>query len=270
MATSKPYSFPAIAIRYIRYLISAGNSKGHGIHSPFVFSFIRDVLNDTSKHKCYETIEIIRSRLMKDQDHLVVEDLGAGAGRGGGRERSIASIAKNAAKPPRLAKLLFRVVNHFQPSVMIELGTSLGITTAYLGSGNIKGKLYTLEGAPAIAAVAKQTLDEAGVYNVEQISGNFDDTLAPLLNRIGKVDFAYIDGNHRYEPTMRYFRQLLASSHQNSIIVLDDIHWSNEMEKAWDDIRNHAGVTCTIDLFFLGFVFFRPEFKSKQDFIIRF
>ncbi|KIC89450.1 SAM-dependent methyltransferase [Flavihumibacter sp. ZG627] len=259
-----------MAVRYIRYLIRAGNGKGHGIHSPFVFSFIRDVLNDNRKYNCYGRIELIRSRLLNDQRQLVVEDLGAGAGRGGGRERSIVSIAKNAAKPPRLAKLLFRVVNYFQPSLMIELGTSLGITTAYLASGNINGKLYTLEGAPAIAAAAKQNLDEAGVSNVEQISGNFDDTLAPLLNRIGTVDFAYIDGNHRYEPTMRYFRQLLASSNYNSIIVLDDIHWSKEMETAWNDIRNHAGVSCTIDLFFLGFVFFRPEFKSKQHFIIRF
>jgi len=53
-------------------------------------------------------------------------------------------------------------------------------------------------------------------------------------------------------------------------LVFDDIHWSAEMEKAWLEIKSHPSVQYTIDIFFLGFVFFRPDFKVKQNFSIRF
>ena len=84
------------------------------------------------------------------------------------------------------------------------------------------------------------------------------------------IDMAYIDGNHRLEPTLNYFEQLLGKKNNSSIFIFDDIHWSKEMEEAWERIKTHPSVRCTIDIFFLGFVFFREEFKAKQDFMIRF
>jgi len=39
------YSFPIRLYKYFNYYLNASNGKGHGVHSPFVFSFITSVLN---------------------------------------------------------------------------------------------------------------------------------------------------------------------------------------------------------------------------------
>jgi predicted O-methyltransferase YrrM len=146
----------------------------------------------------------------------------------------------------------------------------LGITTSYLSLANPESRLITMEGAKEIGKVAKQNFRNLAIRNIEVIEGNFDNTLASVVNRVSTVDFAFIDGNHRKEPTERYFKELLAKTHNDSILVFDDIHWSSEMEAAWKTIKINAAVTCSIDLFFIGIVFFRKEFKAKQHFAIRF
>ena len=106
--------------------------------------------------------------------------------------------------------------------------------------------------------------------NIQLVEGNFDHTLDQVLKSTTPFDFVFIDGNHRLEPTVRYFNQILPNLHANSIVVLDDIHWSKEMEQAWETIQQHPAVSLTIDLFFIGIVFFRAEQKEKEHFTIRF
>jgi predicted O-methyltransferase YrrM len=130
--------------------------------------------------------------------------------------------------------------------------------------------VITCEGSPAVADAAMRNLSSLDLYNVHLRIGNFDDTLGGILSSLEKLDMVFIDGNHRMEPTLRYFHQMLPKFHEHSIVVFDDIHWSEEMEAAWQGIIEHPSVTCSIDLFFLGFVFFRRDFKVKQHFTIRF
>jgi predicted O-methyltransferase YrrM len=127
-----------------------------------------------------------------------------------------------------------------------------------------------MEGSKEIADFAKQDFQKLKLKNIELVEGNFDNTLSSVVHGLSTVDFAFIDGNHRKEPTIKYFQQLLAKTNNDSILVFDDIHWSSEMEAAWQTIRKNAAVTCSIDLFFIGIVFFRKEFKEKQHFVIRF
>jgi predicted O-methyltransferase YrrM len=264
------YAAPQLAVKYIRYYLTAANGKGHGIHSPFVYDFIIHVLNDKKKYSQYNVIEACRKRMLQDRRLLQVEDFGAGSGRGHTRQRTIEAIAKSALKPPKLAQLLFRIVQYYKPAAMIEMGTSLGITAAYLALGNPCGKLVTCEGAASIAAVAKENLSYLQIPNIHIATGNFDETLPLLLNKPGNIDFAFIDGNHRAVPTLRYFEQLLQKANRPAILIFDDIHWSAGMESAWQQIKNHPAAMLTIDLFFLGMVFLNADFKVKQDFIIRF
>ena len=162
------------------------------------------------------------------------------------------------------------MVKYYQPATVVELGTSLGITTSYLSLAKADANLITMEGSGEIARIAKLNFKTLGLKNIELIEGNFDNTLSPNVSRLSSVDFAFIDGNHRKEPTERYFRELLPKTNNDSILVFDDIHWSSEMEAAWETIKNNTAVTCSIDLFFIGLVFFRKEFQEKQHFRIRF
>jgi predicted O-methyltransferase YrrM len=258
------------ALAYLRYWLRSGNA--HGLHSPFIYGLYTTVICHNGKFGAFSAIEARRRELRRSSQRIAVTDFGAGSQVAGtsGRERRLGDIARHAAKPPRLAQLLFRLVNHFQPATILELGTSLGLTTAYLASANSRNQVITFEGCPNTAAVARETFEKLHLRNVQLVVGNLDQTLPTTLTELAKpVDFVFFDGNHRYEPTLRYFEQCLGKAHEDSVFVLDDIHWSAEMEQAWEAIKAHPAVTVTVDLFYVGLVFFRKK-QPRQDFRLRF
>lgn len=264
------YSSFQLAKKFIRYYINAKNGKGHGIHSPFVFDFIKKVLNDKHNYPCYSTIEKRRKELLNDDTNISVEDYGAGSAVIPYKTRKVKAIAASSLKQKKFAQLLYRIAKYYDPKNMIELGTSFGISTSYLASASDSSNVYTLEGAASIAAIAQQTFDKLDLKNIELIKGNFNETLPALFKQQDYIDLLFVDGNHRHDATLKYFYEALKKVKVSSIFIFDDIHWSFEMEEAWDEIKSHESVTLTIDLFFIGIIFFSPDFKVKQDFVIRF
>lgn len=263
------YSPLTLAKKYIGYRLAAANAKGHGTHSPFVFDFIQNVLNDKTAYGEYSVVERMRKKLLADKTPVPMEDYGAGSRKGEG-SRSVAHIARVSAKSPKYAQLLFRIARYYGPHYILELGTSLGISSAYLALADQSSVTVTGEGNYAVATIARHNFDSIGLTNVRIVTGNFDNTLPEMVSAIPQIDFAFIDANHRKKPTLAYFNELLKKLTDRSIIIFDDIHWSAEMEEAWNEIKNHPSVMLTVDLFFVGIIFFRPEFKVKQHFRIRF
>jgi predicted O-methyltransferase YrrM len=264
------YSRLQLAKKYIRYYFTASNGKGHGIHSPFIFDFVVNVLNDNRHFYPYDAIESLRSQLLNDKSVLTIEDFGAGSATGSTKQRTVASIAKHAAKNKRLCRLLFRLVDYYQPRSILELGTSLGISSAYMASAAPGTKLITIEGASSVARAAAEHHQRLQLYNIHVIAGRFEDTLPGVLHEMKTVDMAFVDGNHRFDPTKYYFDQIVTKVTPGSILIFDDIHWSKEMEDVWRVIKADERVVASIDLFFMGIVLFNPAFKSKQHFTIRF
>ncbi len=264
------YNSWQVAIKYFKYYLAASNGKGHGMHSPFVYDFIRNVLNDKQQFPEYEVVEKLRLQLLERKEEVEVEDFGAGSGISNSKKRVVASIARHAVKSKKYSQLLFRIVRKYRPEQVIELGTSLGVSTSYFSLANPSASIITIEGSPAIAKIAKQNFDQLGFNNIKLLVGNFDTVLPTILNEKSEIQFAFIDGNHQYESTVQYFKALLPAIQNDSVVILDDIHWSSGMEKAWEEIGKHKQVKCTIDLFFFGLVFFREEFREKQHFRIRF
>ena len=264
------YNHFQLAKKYLHYYFTSSNGKGHGVHSPFVFNFINNILRDNRNYACYKLIEQQRQQLLQNNGWIEVEDFGAGSKVIKSNKRVIKSIASSSLKPKKFAQLLFRIVQYYKPANILELGTSLGITSAYLAKGNEEANVFTCEGSSAIAAMAQNNFDQLQIKNIQLTKGDFAITLQPLLNEIEKIDFVFIDGNHRKEPTLDYFSQVLQHSTAPTILIFDDIHWSEEMDAAWQAIKRHPLVTLTIDLFFIGIVFINPDFKVKQHFVIRF
>jgi predicted O-methyltransferase YrrM len=264
------YASLRMVTKYLHYYFTASNGKGHGIHSPFVFEFIKEVLNDRRVYQPYAAIENQRDTLLKDRRELVIRDFGAGSRILGQDRRRVCDIARASLKRPKFAQLLFRMVRYYQPASIIDLGTSLGITTCYLSSAAPSAKLYSFEGSDALTEIASRIFRTLDLRNIELIGGNFEESLAHAIEKLDSIDFAFIDGNHRKEPVLDYYRKIMQKSFGSSIIVIDDIHWSRGMEQAWEEIKTDTDVKMTIDLFFAGIVFRRDEFKVKQHFKIRF
>lgn len=264
------YTAFQLAQKYVAYYLKASNGKGHGVHSPFVFEFIKFVINDKKNYPCYSSIEQLRKSLLKNEDTIQVEDFGAGSTVIKSNERIIAKMAASSLKSPKFAQLLFRIVQYYRPVNVLELGTSFGITTSYLASAHANTNVYSIEGSTAIASIAQSNFDKLHLANIALSTGDFAIQLPDILKKLNKVGLVFIDGNHRKAPTLDYFYQLLKVSTAETILIFDDIHWSAEMESAWKIIQNDERVTLTIDLFFIGIVFLRTDFKVKQHFSIRF
>jgi predicted O-methyltransferase YrrM len=264
------YSTLQLIARYIQFIGTASNGKGHGMHSPFVFQFINEVLNDVTKYSAYHQWTQWRRALLANHELIELQEMGAGSRAGEKKQRSVSSLVKLASKTPRVAKLLFRIVHYYKPTYILELGTSLGLSTAIFSLANPTAFVHTIEGMPSLASRARAQFSQWGLTNCEVHQGSFDDLLQPLLKRIPVPGLVYVDGNHRKEPTLRYFNVLLEKLSSQSIIIFDDIHWSAEMEEAWESIKKDSRVRCTIDLFHFGIVLLREDFIEPRHFKVRF
>lgn len=255
------------AIRYLQFYLESINQ--FSIHSPFVFDLYTKAISDLTPFYIYDDIEKLRQQLLKSNEVITITDYGAGSKIFKSNNRKIGDIAKYALKSPKYSQLLFRLVNYFKPKTILELGTSLGITTLYLSTPNKKANVISLEGCPETAKIAQKHINQFNLKNTEIITGNFSKTLSLAFEKVKPIDFIFFDGNHQKEPTLHYFKQSLPYLTQNSFLIFDDIHWSDEMEAAWKEIINHPRVTLSIDLFQIGMVFFK-EMPEKQNFALRF
>ena len=185
----------------------SSNGKGHGIHSPFVYSFIQEVLNKQVPADKFDSIEQYRKQLLQDKGMVNVWDRGAGSRQSVDNMRSIKQIAKVALKPKKYSLLLHKIIANYKPDEILEMGTSLGITTCYLAAANKHAKVVTMEGSPSVAIIAKKTFSTLGYRNVNIMEGDFDETLPAYLKSVDQLGIVYVDGNHRYAPTINYFKQ---------------------------------------------------------------
>jgi predicted O-methyltransferase YrrM len=258
------------AFNYLNYYRRASSGAGHGIHSPFVFEFIDQVLTDKHAYPEYVPIEELRERLLKNNEQLTIRDHGAGSAIDKKDIRTVASIVKNAVKPAKFGQLFFRMVRKYGSTRILELGSSVGITTAYLASANPGGNVLSVEGSPNLAELAERHLQQLALLNAKVVVGSFDEVLPGILREIDGLDLVFIDGNHQQEATLRYFGMVLPKIHENSVLIIDDIHWSRGMENAWSILCKHPSVRCSLDLFFSGILFFNSTFHEPQHFTIRF
>lgn len=255
------------AVDYLKHRLKAKNR--HGVHSPFVYQLVDEIIYDFRAKPVYELIEKQRSALLKDKRVISVTDLGAGSHLNNNKKKQIGSIAANALKPARLAQLIYRLARHFSPETVVELGTCLGITTAYLAKAVPSATIISIEGCPKTAVIAQENFDQLKIDNVNLLTGNFDNLLPDVVAQNESLDFVFIDGNHRKDATLNYFENCLSKLSENGIIIFDDIYWSEGMKQGWHQIKNHPKVTVTVDLFWIGLVFIRPG-QVKENFKIRF
>lgn len=256
-------------LNYLKFWFVARNRKGFGIHSPFVFKLATQIIHDYTPFYCYADIEKERQALLKNHSAIQVNDLGTGKAKNSGTERKVSAIAKKSLKPAKQAQLLFRLINYFGFRNLLEIGTSLGITSSYLAKTDSRAKLITLEGCANTAGLAQTTFEKLNISNIELLVGDFSQTLPQALDKLKELDFVFFDGNHSKPATLAYFELCLTKIHNETLFVFDDIYLNPDMEDAWETIKKHPQVRVTLNLFHLGLVFFRKEL-TKQHFNLRF
>ena len=258
---------------WLRHYLTAWNTGGEGVHSPYLFEWVRMVMSDRHAYRIWEEIEGVRARMLWSEQVIEFVDYGSGVKQSGEQvidERKVKNIAKGSLAKAKYAQMLFRLVNWLGHQLregdkgltIVELGTSLGVTTAYLAGVDTRDKVYTYEGCEAVAKIANENWKLLGMSNIECFIGAIDEEV--LQSGLERVDVAFVDANHTYEASMMYFDVLAQKVHEKSVVVMDDIHHSEEMERAWKDICADERVTSTIDLYQMGLVFFDKHYWKRN------
>ncbi|MCD6019634.1 MAG: O-methyltransferase-like protein [Bacteroidetes bacterium] len=254
--------------KYINYRLTAYTE--HDLHSPFLYNFYMELIKNEFPFGDFEELQAVRQSLEKNTTAIHIVDLGAGSKKLQSDKRFVNQIAKHGIAQKKQAEFMYRLLNKFAPTTVVELGTSIGLTTLYLSKASPRSDIYSIEGCPDLVEFSQKLFIEHHARNIQNITGNFDTAFPHLLKSIDHLDLLYIDGNHAYEPTIRYFNMALEKKTADSIFVFDDIYWSAGMLKAWKEICAHPDVTLSLDLFYFGIVFFRSEQKNKEHFVLKF
>jgi len=256
-----------LILNYIKYyFVSVGR---HGLQSSFMYNLNEFVWRRDRKDADQEKIEKYRQSLLSDNTIVSVRDFGAGFGGKVYKQLPISFIAKRSSKPPKYARMLFRLSKYLKPQYILEVGTSVGISALYQAKGSPAAQVITLEGCDQTASLARKGFAQFPELNIEVIEGEFSLTLPQAISKMPRLDFVYLDGNHKLKPTLEYFEMCLANVHDDTVIIVDDINWSEEMQEAWKEISSHPRVTISIDVFMMGLVFFNKGF-SKEKFVVRY
>lgn len=207
--------------------------------------------------------------MLSDTRVLTLQDPGAGSLASSASRRTVKSIARHSLSSPSFCKLLYRLAGFTNAKNILELGTSLGISAAYLARGAPSARVITIEGSPSVAGIARETFGALGLPHIELMEGKAADILGQLPVIADQPDLVFIDAHHTEEATIQFFDVLATQVHRHSVIVLGDIHWSAGMERAWQRITQHPSVSLTLDVFDAGTIFFNPDLKKETEVLMR-
>ncbi|UZD22429.1 class I SAM-dependent methyltransferase [Algoriphagus halophytocola] len=251
-------------LAYVEYWLKQEDL--YSLQSPFLFELQQKLAGFLLEQKNENLqIEEYREQLLQSHHSVPVQDFGAGSKKVNTELRQISKVAKYSTSSRKFAQLYQFFCQQTPANTVLELGTCLGITSRYLANAT-SGRVVSFEGAPELAQIARP---HSGYTNLDIITGDLKSTLPNFLQTLENFDFALIDATHTYEGTLSYFEQLLQKIHKNSIIVIGDIHWSREMEKAWRAIIRKPEVQLSLDFFECGVLYF--DFPGgKTDLILQF
>lgn len=236
------------------------------VQSPRMYDFLCEIMDTSTRYYRWADIERERYRLLRDDTVLEVVDYGAGSQVLGGLSRSIRRIAKTSVSPSAQCQQLYRAVRAIKPTTILEMGASLGVSTAYLAAAAPKAHCLSLEGDLGVAAYARRTAAAVGLDRVEVRVGPFVDTLPRALDDLGVVDIAFVDGHHDYAATLAYTQAILPFMTTRSVLIYDDIYWSLGMQQAWHELQALPQVTMSLDTFYQGYLFFDPDIQQPQHY----
>ena len=246
-------------VEYLKFLFMAKSPES--MHSPFMFELLPRAFDQNRAYYAFAEIELTRHIL--GQSDLMIDSPDRGAGSKRRKDRSVSEFVQAALSSPRQCEFLFRMVEYLKPQVTVEIGSALGISTSYLAKAHNAGRVFAFEGNPMFVETARNVISDHGISNVEFIEGNFDETLPGVLNKIPPVSFAFIDGNHRIQPTLDYFDLICKHASEECVIVVDDIRWTREMLEALPAMTPElAGA------FSFGIVFLSDRFKGTEHHLI--
>ncbi len=239
----------------------------YDVHSPFLGELVEGVFRNRGHKPIFDAIENQRAIYQNCEKRIKKSELGAGSQVLASAEVKISQLARSALAPAWQGRLYHHLTHHFKPSKILELGTCLGISTAYLFSGSPSSEMISIEGDEILASMAMRTLKTLfGTSAPAVCHGTFAAQLPEVLEKLAPIDLVLIDGDHTYASTLNYVHQITPFLSADAIIILHDIHWSSDMHDAWLEIKSSPTFNLALDIFVLGLLCRVPTMLSKKEF----
>lgn len=257
-----PYIFIiGVALAKLKHIISGIFSKqryGYGVHSPFSYHLIKNVIQEKNPYYCYEKLENLREKLSNDKEEIQFFDIQTQTFAA----KQIRNLLRDSVSA-HYGQLLFRLANHAKPQTIIHFGASLGLTTGYLASVGSTIPCTAVETCPNTAIAAKKTIEACDFSNVSIYTANNEDEIQKIIQNFPVVDFVFVDKNFKNK-IKNIFYTLLPKITDKSIFVFADINRNNETRNTWEEITKNEKVHISIDLINMGIVYFSPEFQKQH------
>ena len=254
------------ATQFLKYFCFSRHSKGYGIHSTFVYNFI---LNTFKKKVSMQiSSDILRFRNDLYSNNTIVSSQAFGASNNSARV-VVSKLAHSSSSRIKYLKLLVSIINYMNYTDILELGSCCGLSAAAMGISSSNVNVYTVEGDEYRFNIAKEYINKWKLNNINPICSDFNSVLDRFANSEKKFDLIFIDGDHSYKSTIKYFNKALQLLSENGVIVIDDINWSKGMKMAWMEIKSYDKVRLSIDVYQMGIIINLQNF-AKQNFTIRY
>lgn len=235
------------------------------LHAPFFFQLYSSLNNKAAFSPVLKKHLVRLGGLKGNTTPLNYQDVGAGS-RADAVTRTVGSLARHSLSPTREIQKILILTQSVQPDYFVELGTCLGETALCLHQAFPHLPIVTLEGAPPVAAFARNQFSKEGAEKIDLREGLFVDTLSTVLDEYrqkGRGMFL-IDGHHAFQPTLDYADAIFEKAEKGSVLLFDDIHWSPGMLRAWKKIQNHPKTVASITWFRSGWVFTDPQLTPRH------
>ena len=257
----------AATFQYLKHRFKA--KRWDSFHSPYLFHLFTTCCDDKSDSTDYNGIEKERNRFKASDEIIQRRDYGAGSVSIAGQQQKIAAIAGHALSSPFQCRFLARLVKFTQATTILEFGSSLGISGAYLAIGNPAASVTTVEGDPALASRSKKVFETLGLRNIQIITDTFESYISKEPKDISSIDILFLDGNHQSKALLEYYHALKHLYQPETVIVVDDIYWSADMQTGWNELMALEEVTQSVDCYHFGLLFFNKGFLQKENHVVK-
>ena len=227
--------------------------KGFGVHSPFVYDLITNVIEETCEFYAYRDISLVRLQLLQNEQFIQY----------GKKQLTVKKALKRYGISTKEGKFLFRLANHYKPHTMLSVGSSMGLAPLYLARYDSTVQCITLECVQDIAEIATQVLSKEKNPALSIKTGTYRALLPESIVQLQQIDCVYVDKNVGVNDWDTIFEQCEPFIHNATFFVLAGIRSSTEKQSYWTQFRQHPSITVAIDLYDLGLLFFQSKLHKQ-------
>lgn len=235
------------------------------IHSPEVFRLQQFLKTSSIREEDFRLINSYRKRLLQDKSEIcfqhpyLEQEI----------RKRVCNIARGEGKKARSGKLLYSLVRYFKPAILVETGTSLGLSLCYqVLAMSQESRMISIEGAKELLAYTQDQIPLFPGKNLQLIQAKLPQDLPEVLADLKTVDWFFMDADHRYESVMAQMELLMPFVNEKTAILIDDIRWSEGMHEAWKELCFHPSVSHSIDFYDMGLLLFRRNTSGRRFYLI--